>query len=66
MDHIIQLLKYFVAVSDPQASDHSAREFHMDSNYVLKDTQKIYYVHSTQNLVVDLCNEYSMYCPPQI
>lgn len=55
-----------MAASDPQASDHSAREFHMDSNYILKDTQKIYYVHSTPNLVVDLCNEYCMSCPPQI
>jgi len=29
-----------MAASDPQASDHSAREFCMDTNCILRDTEK--------------------------
>jgi hypothetical protein len=42
MNHIIQQLEYFIAASDPQASDHSAREFCIDTNHILRDTKKIY------------------------
>jgi len=45
-----------MAVSVPQASDHSAGEFCMDTNCILRDTEKIYW-HSTPNLVAGVCNE---------
>ena len=47
VNHVIQL-EHFIAASGAPGLDYSATEFCMDTNYPLKDTEKVYYVPQIQ------------------